>query len=492
MATADLESRRRVATKHLDDAHRSRLGQFFTPEPVARFMASLFEQPPRGKHLAILDPGAGIGSLSAALLAHLRGHGAVTAYEIEPSFQDHLKATLGAFPGEHAIQQSDFIAQTVMAVVSGKARGGLFDAVITNPPYKKIQAGSAHRALMRKLSLETSNLYTCFLACAIALCKPAAQVVAIVPRSWMNGPYFLPFRHWLFGHAALTHIHVFESRDRAFKEDKVLQENVIIRLVVGAPQGEVHVSASHDETFADLEQRTVSFSEVVTPGDEQMFVHIPAPGAASTEGLPGHTLREIGLDVCTGPVVDFRLRAHLRSEPCAGSVPLLYSTHFNGRFGWPRQSRKPNAIMVNEHTRGWLMPNGCYVVLRRFTSKEERRRVVAYVLEDHDLPGALLGFENHLNVIHQDRHGLDPAVARGIAAYLNSQAVDNYFRTFSGHTQVNATDLRRLRYPSIAQLRAMGDQIEKEGPRSPADSCRSRHAKGAAKRTVRPMPARDL
>ncbi|MHB1542091.1 MAG: N-6 DNA methylase [Steroidobacteraceae bacterium] len=91
MTTADLESRRRVATKHLDDAHRSRLGQFFTPEPVARFMASLFEQPPRGKHLAILDPGAGIGSLSAALLAHLRGHGAVTAYEIEPSFQDHLK-----------------------------------------------------------------------------------------------------------------------------------------------------------------------------------------------------------------------------------------------------------------------------------------------------------------------------------------------------------------------------------------------------------------
>lgn len=491
-ATADLECRRRAATKHLDDAHRSQLGQFFTPEPVARFMASLFEQPPRGKHLAILDPGAGIGSLSAALLAHLRGHGDVTAYEIEPSFQDHLKATLSVFPGEHVIQQRDFIAQAVMAVASGKARGGLFDAVIANPPYKKIQTGSTHRALMRKLSLETSNLYTCFVACAIALSKPGAQVVAIIPRSWMNGPYFLPFRHWLFAHAALTHIHVFESRDRAFKEDKVLQENVIVRLVVAAPQGEVQVSSSHDETFRDLMRRTVPFSEVVTPGDEQMFVHIPTPGAASTNGLPGHTLRELGLDVCTGPVVDFRLRGHLRSEPCVGSVPLLYSTHFNGGFGWPRQTRKPNAIMVNEHTRRWLMPNGSYVVLRRFTSKEERRRVVAYLLEEHALPGPLLGFENHLNVIHQDLHGLDPAVARGMAAYLNSQAVDDYFRTFSGHTQVNATDLRRLRYPSTEELRKMGERVEEESTRGPTNPRRSWDAEGAAKRTVRAVPARDL
>lgn len=468
-AAAELESRRRAATKHLDDAHRSQLGQFFTPEPVARFMASLFEQPARGKHLSILDPGAGIGSLSAALLAHLRGHGVVTAYEIEPSFQDHLKATLGAFSGEHAIVQRDFIAHAVMSVTGGRARGGLFDAVIANPPYKKIQTGSMHRGLMRKLGLETSNLYTCFLACAVALCKPGAQVVVIIPRSWMNGPYFLPFRHWLFSHVALTHIHVFESRSRAFKDDDVLQENVIIRLVVGAPQGEVHVSTSHDATFTDLVRKTVPFEAVVTPGDELMFVHIPAPGAATTEGLPGNTLREIGLDVCTGPVVDFRLRDHLRAAPCTGSVPLLYSTHFNGQFDWPKPGRKPNAIIVNEQTRGWLMPNGCYVVLRRFTSKEEKRRVVAYLLDADALPGALVGFENHLNVIHEDRHGLDPTVARGIAAYLNSQAVDDYFRTFSGHTQINATDLRRLRYPDIKELRKLGERVEEEGTRGPTN-----------------------
>jgi len=156
-------------------------------------------------------------------------------------------------------------------------------------------------------------------------------------------------------------------------------------------------------------------------------------------------------------VVDFRLREYLLQEPGEGSAPLLYASHFHGGFAWPRDGRKPNAIAVNPQTRPWLMPNGCYVVTRRFTSKEEKRRIVAHVLPADALPDPLLGFENHLNVFHRDRHGLPERLARGLCAYLNSQRVDDYFRTFSGHTQVNATDLRRLKYPPIAELEAFAD-----------------------------------
>jgi len=422
-------------------------------------MASLVESSSLAGPMSILDPGAGIGILSAALLNRLHGQGKVTAYELEPSFQTGLRQTLSEFNGVHTVLEQDFIAAGVQAVATGKASGGLFDVAILNPPYKKIQTSSHHRRLVRKLGVETSNLYTCFLVCAVALCKPGAQVVAIVPRSWMNGPYFKPFRYWLLDHAALTHIHVFDSRNKAFSDDEVLQENVIIRLKVGVPQGEVAVSVSYDQNFLDTRSRIVPFSEVVTAGDEEKFVHVPTLGSPSTEGLPGKTLREIGLDICTGPVVDFRLKEHLLADPVAGSVPLLYSTHFSEkRFEWPRHSRKPNAIMVNQETKKWLMPNGCYVVLRRFTSKEEKRRVVAYLLDKGALSGEFVGFENHLNVIHHNKHGLDPVVARGMVAYLNSKAVDDYFRTFSGHTQVNAADLRRLKYPSIEALTQLAEQ----------------------------------
>jgi adenine-specific DNA-methyltransferase len=44
-------------------------------------------------------------------------------------------------------------------------------------------------------------------------------------------------------------------------------------------------------------------------------------------------------------------------------------------------------------------------------------------------------------------------------AYLNSTFVDAYFRQFNGHTQVNATDLRNLRYPSVTQLERLGEKV---------------------------------
>ena len=50
-------------------------------------------------------------------------------------------------------------------------------------------------------------------------------------------------------------------------------------------------------------------------------------------------------------------------------------------------------------------------------------------------------------------------LAKGLAAFLNSSMVDNYFRQFNGHTQVNATDLRSLKYPAREQLLALGSAM---------------------------------
>ncbi len=68
----------------------------------------------------------------------------------------------------------------------------------------------------------------------------------------------------------------------------------------------------------------------------------------------------------------------------------------------------------------------------------------------------MIGFENHLNVFHANRHPLSENIARGMAIYLNSTFVDQFFRRFSGHTQVNANDLRMLRYPSLEALKSLG------------------------------------
>jgi adenine-specific DNA-methyltransferase len=141
-----------------------------------------------------------------------------------------------------------------------------------------------------------------------------------------------------------------------------------------------------------------------------------------------------------------------------GAVPLLYPGHFSGRYiEWPKLgAKKPNAILWNSETQKWLYPNGHYVVTRRFSSKEERRRIVASVVYPEVFNSPLLGFENHLNVYHYRKRGIPEDLAQGLAVYLNSTLVDEQFRRFSGHTQVNATDLRLLKYPSREALIRLG------------------------------------
>lgn len=110
----------------------------------------------------------------------------------------------------------------------------------------------------------------------------------------------------------------------------------------------------------------------------------------------------------------------------------------------------------HNHSQMALSPRCAYTLVRRFSAKEERRCIVASVLCPESLPDTDLGFENHLNVFHAKRHGQLIDLAWGLAAYLNSSLVESWFRQFSGHTQVNATDLRALRYPDRTDLVTLG------------------------------------
>ena len=96
-----------------------------------------------------------------------------------------------------------------------------FTHVIMNPPYKKINSASGHRAALRKAGIETSNLYTGFMFLAAQRLCEGGEMVAIVPRSFCNGPYFKPFRDQFFSLMTLQHIHIFEKRNSAFKGDEV-------------------------------------------------------------------------------------------------------------------------------------------------------------------------------------------------------------------------------------------------------------------------------
>lgn len=469
-----IEQRRLQVSRNTEAKRKSQFGQFLTPERIAGFMVDLF--PAASGSGRLLDAGAGIGSLSAAFVKRWRAGGfnfqhlELDAYEIDHLLHTPLSQTLKGFDhdGDFVtnILGGDFIQTAVDSLSESLFSEPLkrYTHAILNPPYKKIRSSSTHRLALRQVGIETVNLYTAFVALAVALAAPGGQIVAIIPRSFCNGPYYKPFREYILERTAIRRIHLFESRRQAFKDDEVLQENIIVLLERDGQQGPVSVSTSTDDTFVDLAIYDYPFERVVARSDPERFIHVPTSPDMNPVELSSairFTLHDLGIKVSTGPVVDYRLREHLRDMPEPDTVPLLYPAHCDktGRVTWPiKGMKKPNAIVRSVETEKWLYPVGHYCVVRRFTSKEERRRIVASVVGPEAVGGASdLGFENHLNLFHEGKRGLPEPLAHGLAVFLNTTAVDEIFRRFNGHTQVNATDLRLMKYPSRDSLVKLGN-----------------------------------
>jgi len=474
------------AVTHLKKEQRSAMGQFLTPSPVARLMASMFRFKGQ-EHVRLLDPGAGAGMLAAATVEAACGQEHrpkaihVTAFEVDPTLTKQLEITLTecdwycqqfGIEFAHDLISEDFIEAGVSMLEQGLFSPKLrpFGYVILNPPYHKIHSKSLHRLLLRRIGLETGNLYSGFLAVAAGLLEPDGQLVAITPRSFCNGPYFRAFREFFLSTMGFTRIHTFESRADAFKSDDVLQENIVFHAVRSDIRSMVLLSGTEnadDQVPMILE---LAHDQVVDPNDPNLIIKITTNGmdqlVAGRMSRFTHSLDDIGVKVSTGRVVDFRARKHLRPDAESNTVPLVYPIHFNNGFiEWPQSgSKKPNAIVRNADTESLLLPSGTYVLVRRFSSKEERRRIVAAISKPENVPGSWAGFENHLNVYHCDNAGLAPNLANGLAVFLNSTLVDSFFRQFSGHTQVNATDLRMLRYPGLAVLERIGSIVGDDFP----------------------------
>ncbi len=465
---------------------RSKIGQFLTPSPIARFMSSFFKQ--KHENVRILDAGAGAGVLFAACIESLISSNQapssirVVTYENDERLIPQLQETIDSckiacekknihFDSE--IRVKDFIKSGVGLVDEGLFSENIerYTHVILNPPYKKINGQSETRRLLNIAGMEVSNHYAAFVWLAMQMLELGGELVAITPRSFCNGPYFRRFRIALLDLMSLQHIHVFDSRKKAFGDDNVLQENIIFHAVRGSQKPDkVVISSSEAANFDNTDIRSVPYGHVVFPKDRDAFIHLvlnEEHDRVITQMEDFRTsLDELGLEVSTGRVVDFRARENLRPQPDTGTAPLVYPCHFhNGFVNWPSDSgKKPNAIVLSDITMNLLISAGFYVLTKRFTAKEEKRRVVAAIYDPQRITSQLIGFENHLNYFHSKGRGLSQNLAKGLAIYLNSSLFDQYFRLFSGHTQVNATDLRRMRYPSRDQLMRLGSHVKHQFP----------------------------
>ena len=465
-----LENERKAHAVTTSSKHKESFGQYFTPYSIAKFMSSLF--PATDKEIRLLDPGAGIGTLSCSFMERIiEEHWNtpdihISAYDIDndifDTLNENIALSISSFKkSDYEIFSEDFLGKTSFEYEW--RMNETYTHVIMNPPYKKIQMNSKERLSARAFGLETVNLYSAFMGAAISLTEDNGYIVAIVPRSFCNGTYYKPFREFILRNCAIKHIHLFGSRNKAFRDEAVLQENIIIMLQKKVAQGNVKVSYCDDGSFLGLTEFDVPFNQILRENDSEEYFNIPTKQQAGDENLAFcSTLRDLGVNVSTGPVVDFRMKELLQKDYTKDSVPLVYSVHLKKhRFTWPQESKKPNAILRSGALEKLLFPKGFYVLVRRFSTKEETKRIVASLITPDDFVNDKIAFENHLNVYHINKSSLPEHIAYGLICWLNSSFLDEKFRMFSGHTQVNATDLKNIPYPNVESLTKLGQELKK-------------------------------
>ncbi|MCP3998463.1 MAG: N-6 DNA methylase [bacterium] len=443
-----------------DRGGRATKGQFTTPSEAATAIVELLDMGDLDEY-QILDPGAGSGALMLNLVALAIENG-VTArlvVDLVECDESALHLLNDAVAGARLAADShdlgielNIIDADFLDLDSWTYR--TYDIAVMNPPYSKLgQDAQSRKVTQRLVGADCPNIYAAFVATALSLLAEHGQLVAITPRSFANGRYFLDFRRFVTDLSGFTHVVLFDRRDKIFRSSAVLQETVIFRLVKSTSPNSISavVETRHDHETSAYDTHEVPQSTITARDDPDRFINLPgSPDVmAVAERLRSYdeTLTSLGVSVSTGPVVDFRAKEFLAGPEDPDTVPLIYPVNVRpDGISWPLGGGKAQGFIRTPASARQLYPNGCYVVVKRFTSKEEKRRVVAAIYEPID-GYSEVAFENHVNVIHQNKSPLPRDLAEQIAEYLNSEDVDVFFRMFSGNTQVNATDLRRLHVP---------------------------------------------
>ena len=453
-------------------------GQFFTPVSVAKFMASLTDFA-KGD-INILDPGAGTGILSVALIEELLKKGITTkinlvCYETDNKVVPYLKQLLeetkryldGKISFKYSILNKDFISLNANLLVTNQeteneANPLLFDVVIANPPYFKINKSILPLAKFKDIISGQPNMYYLFMAISAKLLNKDGQMIFITPRSFCSGLYYNKFRKWLIEQVNFANIHLFHSRRELFASEDVLQENIITRFAK-KEQNKITISKTFNGDFLNIQKIKVLKKDVIYKSNGHVFFRIPSNEQElkvirRLDTLPYNFYR-LGLKISTGKVVAFRNRPHLQSNITKDSVPLLWMHNIkNGRIEWP-MNRKDKALAIknNEMTKWLLLKSGNYLVIKRFAAKEQKKRFrTACIFEEDFKNYQYFALDNMINYIYSPDRKLNKNHIKGISRYLNLPIVDLYFRVLNGHTQINANEVYSLPFPSLQELENLG------------------------------------
>ena len=456
---------------------RKKYGQFFTSIETARYMAGLFVLPKQDK-ITVLDAGAGSGILTCAMVERIDkadeiNEIMVTCYETDenvlPLLQENLFYMKECSKKKVSIKiiTENYITSQYLdfnQMLGGDWNPPKYDIVIGNPPYMKISKNAPEAVAMPSVCYGAPNLYFLFASMGLFNLKDDGEMVYIIPRSWTSGAYFKKFREYFLSEGKLIQIHLFGSRNKVFDKESVLQETIIVKVkkTKVLPENVTITSTHTNKDFDKCTTLEVPYNLVVF--GENLYVYLVTSEEEVFVLKKLHqwnkTLPEIGLKMKTGLTVDFRNQDSLRNEAEEGAIPLFYSQHIKeGVVQFPIQ--KEHEYVVTEQ-KGLMQDNHNYLFVKRFTAKEESRRLQCGVYLAKKFPQySKISTQNKINFIDGLLTNMSECLVYGLYVLFNSTIYDEYYRILNGSTQVNSTEINAMPVPDIDIIQEMGRKIMK-------------------------------
>lgn len=461
-----IENNRIQATKDVEITKQKLYEQYFTPSDIAHYMSGLFSNSEK-ENISILDAGAGVGNLGAICsLKYLNSKKnyfvSLTSIEWDKSLLQYLIENIEEIENKYTNFQASiynedfyFLAQKLLTKEIS------FDRIIINPPYSLIsKTDNKQLEILKSLDVSTPNTYSNFIELCYRLLSDKGELVAIVPRSFCNGTRFTKFRKKMLEIVKIEFIHSFESRKEVFKEYGVFQEVVIIKLTKKRIK-KTRICIS-DKLSGNCCEK-FNFDQITFKNDPYSFIHIPSKSddleIINKISKLSSSLKELGLSISTGKVVEYR-EEYLTDEDYIENARILYQRHVrDDNIDLSVYNPSKPFLKRNKTTERKMISKGNYIIIKRMSYKENKKRINTGILKKEHFDRTHMTVENHLNYIHKDSYGLDENLIYGLNAYLNLEIVDKYIRRFSGHTQINASDINSLPMPNIETLKKVGKEI---------------------------------
>ncbi|PFZ28024.1 BsuBI/PstI family type II restriction endonuclease [Bacillus wiedmannii] len=464
---------------------KKEIGQYFTSSLVAEFMAERVNF--KKSNIKILDPGSGTGMLTAALVARIvkekkkNVHLEIDLFENDEKVLPFLYETMEMCKGvmerqgnklSYKVHAEDFILVHKhlfeACLLDEEKSTKKYDLVISNPPYYKLNKNHIYSQILKEYVHGQPNIYFMFMVIAEKLLVEEGQLVFITPRSYCSGAYFERFRDLFFKSVDPDHFHLFESRKGNFKSENVLQETIILS---GFKRKEkrpyITISSSLSLNIQEsYSEEVFNKSLIIDSTDQINLIRLPVNKEQSkilqVFDNWSNNLTLMNMNISTGLVVAFRHKEYIKDYDEKDSYPLLYMKNLKQlEVAFPLEQNN-QGIVFEAIEKRLVVPASNYVLLKRFTSKEQKKRIDCGTYLAKKYAFKMLGLENHLNYIYKIDEGLSEVEALGVAAFLNSNLVDQYFRIVNGNTQVNASDIRPLPFPEYDFIVKLGRDILKK------------------------------